>query len=133
MRSMLNTLAPIATMGMNSETWLATTDATAMLEHQFGMRSPDSVLPEPRPVWLYLLACARRAWHRLPWAMQMLVEVAELLPDRHPIDARLKSAATAAAEELINNEDPREALAEAEQTLSLAGRNRPYKATDVVP
>ena len=130
---MTNTLAPIATMGMNAETWQTTTDATGMLEHLFGMRSPDSVLPEPRPVWLYLLACARRAWPQLPWVMRMLVEVAELLPDRHPIDGRLKSAATAAAESLIGNEDPDEALAEAEQTLSLAGRSRPYTVNEVIP
>jgi hypothetical protein len=118
---------------MNAETWPTTTDAVAMLEYLFGMRSPDSVLPDQRPVWLYLHTCARRAWDRLPWVMRALVEVAELLPDRHPVDARLKSAAVTAAEEMYQNSDPDEAIAEAEQAFSLAGRTRPPDAPPLVP
>ncbi len=111
---------------MDEQDWETTDNALAMLEHLFGMRSPDSLLPEPpRSIWLYLLACSRKAWNRLPWVMRVLVEVAEQLPDRNPVDERLKSSAKAAAEELINNPDPDDAALEAERWLALADRLPP--------
>jgi hypothetical protein len=126
-------IAPIATAQMTAETWQTTNDAVAMLEHRLCMRSPDSGYADPRPAWLYLLACSRRAWPRLPWLMRMLVEVAELFPDQHPVETSLRTAATNAAASLLSFEDPDEALAEAEGNFSTTGRSRPHGTSQLVP
>lgn len=105
--------------------WATTGDPVSLLEHRFGMRSPDSTVTDTRQVRLYFLACARRAWDQLPWSCRTLVEVAERLADGKPVDQLLRSAAQAAAEELVNNTDGPDARSEAENLLEMAGLNRP--------
>jgi hypothetical protein len=110
---------------MTEAEWFATNDPSALLGHRFGMRSPDSDPSDSRQLRYYFVACCRCAWDRLPWACRELVGVASKLGDGHPLDERLKSAATAAAEELIHNLDPADALIQAEGFLALANCARP--------
>jgi hypothetical protein len=110
---------------MDEPTWLACPDPLALLDHCFGGHSPDSTVTDTRRVQLYFLGCCRRGWGHLPWVGRALVEVAESLPDGQSVDPRLLSAAQAAAEELVNNPDPDDALAEAERYLEMGGPARP--------
>src|SRR5262245_27794697 len=113
--------------------WFATGDPLAMLARIYPMRSPDSRDPQDRRSRLYLLACARRAWDRLPWVCRTLVEVGEMNADGQPVDARLQSAARAAADKLTDSASPAEVLAEAEEYLALGGRERSAGEVSPVP
>jgi hypothetical protein len=87
---------------MNEELWRTTDDPFVLLGHLYPMTGVDSARPQDRESRLYLLACARRAWDRLPWACRSLVEIAERLVDRWKADRELRRVVYSMAEGLVN-------------------------------
>jgi hypothetical protein len=87
---------------MNERDWFTATDPLAMLEYLFPVRGMDSTEPQRRPSRLYLLACARRAWDRLPGVCRAVVAVAERVFYKRTADNRLREAVYPLAEELVN-------------------------------
>jgi hypothetical protein len=77
---------------MTEHDWATGADALAMLDHLFPVRGLDSVEPQSRQSRLYLIACARTAWDRLPGVCRAVVGAAERIylgrdPDRELRDA----------------------------------------------
>jgi hypothetical protein len=87
---------------MNEELWRTADDPFVLLGHLFPMTGVDSARPQDRESRLYLLACARRAWDRLPWACRALVEIAERLIDRWKAEREFRRVAYGLAEGLVN-------------------------------
>src|SRR5262245_51399190 len=87
---------------MTERDWFTTTDPLAMLDHLFPIRGMDSIEPQQRPSRLYLLGCARRAWHRLPGVCRAIVAAAERVYRVRQTDHPLHEAVYALAEELVN-------------------------------
>jgi hypothetical protein len=113
---------------MTETDWQTTADPLALLGHLFPDRGHDSTEPAPRKLRLYYVACARRAWDRLPPVCRELVEFAEERADGRTADAKLRHAVYEVADRLVGScrEEPAvvaEALADArEQLAALFGR-----------
>lgn len=110
---------------MTEAEWIATNDPFELIDHRFGMRSPDSVTSDVRQLQLYFLACAQRTADRLPWIGRELLAAAEQQAAGNALDPLGKSAVRAAAEELVHNTDFADAIQQAEHYYALSGRIRP--------
>ena len=97
--------------------WDAARDPFDLLDHHFPMRGLDSTVRQTRASRLYLIACARAVWERLPWCGQALIAYAERLVDGVPIDAKLRESVRELAEEFTNCLGESEDLAEFEIRL----------------
>jgi hypothetical protein len=118
---------------MNDELWRTTDDPFVLLGHLFPMTGVDSARPQDRESRLYLLACARRAWDRLPWPCRVLVETAERLADRWTEERKFRRVMYTMAEELVNRRatDPEgmaEVVAGLEAGLARLALRRPLAA-----
>lgn len=82
--------------------WLNCDDAVALLEHLYPQRGLDSVEPQTRSSRLYLLACARRGWDRLPGVCRALVAAAERVFLARPTNDTLRNRVYSLAEELTH-------------------------------
>jgi hypothetical protein len=107
---------------MDEQFWESETDPLPMLDRLYPIHSEDSSPPPDRKSRLYYVACARRVWHRLPWACRELVEIAEDAADRRKDDRRMRNLVFDVAEELVGScgSDPElvaEILEEAELRL----------------
>ncbi len=87
---------------MNERTWLTTSDALAMLAARHPTRSHGSTEPQSRRARMYLLACARRAWSRLPGVCRALVALAEAYADAPGKLEPLRAAVAPVAEGLLH-------------------------------
>jgi len=87
---------------MDEQTWLTTIDARAMLAARHPARSHGSADPQTRRPRMYLLACARRAWGRLPAVCRALVALAETYADAPDQLEPLRAAVAPVAEGLLH-------------------------------
>jgi hypothetical protein len=72
--------------------WFACDDPLELLKALHPPRTLGSVQPQTRASRAYLIACARRQWHRLPTAARVLVALAELFAADPRKADRLRSA-----------------------------------------
>ena len=86
---------------MDETTWLGETDPLRLLAARYPMRGHDSTLPQPRQSRLYLLACARRQWARLPTVLRAVVWLGEEYADAPRKHERIHSAVAPLAERLM--------------------------------
>lgn len=98
--------------------WREGTDPLALLDDLYPQRTPGSVQPQDRKCRLYLIACARRQWHRLPGVCRGLVDLAEHYAERPRERERLRVALALVAEQLLHSEGAEHDLAEAAKDLS---------------
>lgn len=111
---------------MTESGWQRSTDPLALLRHLFPVRSEGSVEPQPRKSRLFLAACARRQWDRLPGPCRVLVGEAERLADGLIADPARRDALYAVAEGLTRQfDDPEAAAREAERALTALGLPTP--------
>jgi hypothetical protein len=82
--------------------WLTGTDALTLLDHLYPVRGLDSVEPQSRASRLYLLACARRGWGRLPGVCRAVAAVGERVYHNRVTDRRLRNEVYPLAEELTH-------------------------------
>src|SRR4051812_20362838 len=95
-----------------SETlWDKGNDPLVLLEDLYPTRTSGSAQPQDRKCRLYLLACARRQWNRLPGVSRGLVELAEHFADGPREREPLRAALAPIAEMLMNSEGGEEDLA----------------------
>ncbi|HEY1190259.1 MAG TPA: hypothetical protein VGE74_21680 [Gemmata sp.] len=94
--------------------WDEENDPLVLLEDLYPTRTPGSTQPQERKCRLYLLACARRQWHRLPGVCRGLVELAEHVADRPRERESLRVALEPIAEQLMHSDG-------AEDDLTTAG------------
>ena len=88
---------------MDEATWRTTDDALAMLAHLFPGDSLGSVEPQPRQSRLYLIACARRSWDRLPGVCRAMVKLAErVYGGRAANDRETRAESYSLAESLVH-------------------------------
>lgn len=87
---------------MTERDWLIGTDALALLDHLHPVRGLDSVEPQSRQSRLYLIACARHAWDRLPGVCRAVVSLSEQIYSRRLPDRVLREQAYPIAEELTH-------------------------------
>jgi hypothetical protein len=88
---------------MDEVTWRTTDDALAMLAHLFPGDSLGSVEPQQRQSRLYLIACARRSWDRLPGVCREMVKLAEqVYGTRVPPDRDVRARSYLLAESLVH-------------------------------
>jgi hypothetical protein len=74
---------------MTDRDWLTSGDPLAMLKARFPVRSHDSTEPQPRYSRLYLIACARAVWDRLPPVCRAITMLAEKVYGGRRTDRRL--------------------------------------------
>lgn len=87
---------------MSPHEWPVTTDTLAMLNFLFPQRGLDSDLPQPRESRLYLIACGRRAWNRLPGVCRIAVTLAERVYAGRSCDRRLYEQVYGIVEQLVH-------------------------------
>jgi len=105
---------------MNESTWLRETDPLRLLAARYPMRGHDSTQPQPRQSRMYLLACARKQWRRLPGVCRALVAVAEVYSDAPHQYGDARAAAAGVAVDLMNSLGTADDLTAAEIDLSFA-------------
>jgi hypothetical protein len=121
---------------MDERTWLAATDAYSMLDELFPNAGVESVEPQPRQSRLYLIACARRAWDRLPGVCRAVVALAEQVYGERVIDKSLRDAVYPHAENLTHCRGEAGEANEIGRSLVDAGhaiRSAVVMSTDVDP
>jgi hypothetical protein len=118
---------------MNEATWLAVNDAVALLGELYPLHSHHSGKPQDRKSRMYLLACARRQWPRLPAACRAVVELAERFTDDPRGAAELGKAVAPVAERLFNSEGEPDDLEEAAAALAALGHPVPADAATQKP
>lgn len=106
---------------MTEADWLNCDDAVALLEHLYPQRGLDSVEPQTRSSRLYLLACARRAWGRLPGVCRALVVAAERVFLARPTNDALRREVYPLAEGLTHLRGEAEDLNEIGRALVSMG------------
>jgi hypothetical protein len=98
---------------MNETLWFTGTDPLALLDALYPMRSLGSEPPQARASRLYLLACARKQWDRLPGVCRALVTLAEVFADAPREQSRLRGQVAPVAERLMQSDGEPEDLHEA--------------------
>jgi hypothetical protein len=106
---------------MNECTWLTSDDPVKMLAAMYPMRGMDSMPPQTRKCRLYLLACARGQWKRLPPVCRKLVELAEQYADSLPDEQPLWQVLGRVAEQLMHSGGTPDDLADAIAALAALG------------
>ncbi|HEX4609174.1 MAG TPA: hypothetical protein VH092_13295 [Urbifossiella sp.] len=97
-------------MPADAATWDATPDPLVLLDLLFPTRGHDSTPVQCRESKLYLSACARRAWDRLPGVCRAVAWVGERMAARSRVSSAERDAARAAAEELFHGRGSPEAV-----------------------
>src|SRR5262245_36925576 len=87
---------------MTEHEWLTGNDPLILLDHLYPQRGLDSIEPQSRQSRLYLLACARRSWDRLPGVCRAVIAAAERIYQGRLTDNRLRSDVYPVAEELVH-------------------------------
>jgi hypothetical protein len=87
---------------MNEELWLTGTDPLDLLNELYPVHTLGSERPQSRQSRMYLLACARREWVRLPGVCRTLVALAEVYADAPRANEALRADAEPVAETLMN-------------------------------
>ena len=103
---------------MNEALWLTETDPLVLLDELYSMHTLGSERPQSRPSRMYLLACARREWDRLPGACRTLVALAEVYADAPRANEPVRATAEPVAETLMNSDGTRDDLLAAEAELA---------------
>ena len=88
---------------MNERLWLTGTDPLELLADLYPMSTLGSERPQARQSRMYLLACARRAWGRLPGVCRALVALAEVYTDSPGDNEWLRARLAPVAEQLIHS------------------------------
>jgi hypothetical protein len=101
--------------------WLSSDDPLELLKALHPLRTLGSVQPQTRPSRLYLIACARRQWGRLPHACRVLVNLAESAAESPRRREPLRAAVAAVALELMHSDADPEDFTWAESALAEAG------------
>ncbi len=97
---------------MNERLWLTGTDPLELLAELYPMSTLGSERPQARQSRMYLLACARRVWGRLPGVCRALVALAEVYTDSPGEKWWLRTRAASVAEQLMHSEgEPSDLLA----------------------
>jgi hypothetical protein len=104
---------------MDERLWLTGTDPFALLADLHPTRTLGSVRPQTRQSRMYLLACARRRWERLPGVCRALVALAEVYADSPRQEEWLRADLAPIAERLMHSDGEARDLLEAEIDLSL--------------
>jgi hypothetical protein len=123
-------------MTEDEDRWLNGTDPLALLHARHPMHTLGSVEPQRRQSRMYLLACARRAWARLPAVCRALVELAEWCADARDGGPLFQEAALIAARLLTADGEPGElgeAAAELNRHLEAHGRTVPAPSAAPIP
>jgi hypothetical protein len=102
---------------MNERDWEAACDPLELLNELFPMRGLDSTESQSRASKLYLIACARRIWPRLPWCGRQVIEFAERLVEKAILDKEVRAAVREIAEEFTHCRGDAEDLANLEKKL----------------
>jgi hypothetical protein len=90
-------------MTRDERDWLTGTDPIALLNSRHPVHTLGSVEPQTRRSRMYLIACARRAWERLPGVCRALVELAEAHADDPRGRRYLRTDVAPVAERLMNS------------------------------
>lgn len=91
---------------MNAQSWLTCTDPLRMLADRYPMRGHDSTQPQARQSRLYLLACARKHWARLPSVFRAMVWLGEVHADDPRAGQQIHTAVTPLTERLMASGTP---------------------------
>ncbi len=89
---------------MNEHLWLTETDPLVLLNDLYPLSTLDSGQPQTRACRLYLLACARRQWDRLPGVCRVLVELGEQYVEAPRERVKLWTVGGRIAEELLHSD-----------------------------
>src|SRR5262245_29248679 len=103
---------------MDEQLWQTGTDPYTLLNGLYPIRTHDSNQPQSRQCRLYLLACARREWRRLPRVCRALVVAGEVFADAPTAEERLRAGIEPVAERLMNTDGKPDELREAESALA---------------
>jgi hypothetical protein len=112
--------------------WLTGTDPLALLNELYPMRSLGSVQPQTRPSRMYLLACARAQWTRLPNVFRALVALAEVYADSPRDQEWLRVAIAPIAAQLMHSDGEESDLIKAETDLSLLSAHGGESPVDIL-
>jgi hypothetical protein len=107
---------------MNEKVWLTEPDPLALLAELYPMGTHGSERPQSRRCRMYLLACARRQWYRLPGVCRAIVSLGETYADAPNQRERLRAAVALVAEQLMHSEGEPADLLGARAELLAAGR-----------
>jgi hypothetical protein len=88
---------------MQEDYWFACDDPLELLESLHPPRTLGSVEPQTHASRAYLIACARRQWHRLPAVGRILVALAEMAVESSQKRKRLRPAVAPIAEKLVQS------------------------------
>jgi hypothetical protein len=97
--------------------WLNGTDPLVLLRARHPVHTHESTEPQTRQSRMYLLACARRVWARLPGVCRALVELAEGYADTRRGESPPEEVALLAAR-LMNCDGAADDLSDAEAELN---------------
>jgi hypothetical protein len=97
--------------------WLTSNDPIAAVRARYPLQSLSSAEPQGRKSRMYLVACARCVWDRLPGACRALVELAELIATDPRGHRGLRGRCQPIAERLMNSDGEREDLIDAVRQL----------------
>jgi len=86
------------------ELWQTSDNPLALLRSLHPLRTLGSVRPQTRQARLYLLACARRQWERLPHVCRILVGLAETIAESPIRHEPLRACVVAIAEDLMHSD-----------------------------
>jgi hypothetical protein len=104
-----------------------------MLDVVYPVRSPDSVEEQSRRSRLYLLACGRAAWDRLPPVCRAVVAAGERVYHRREADAAFRRAVRGHAELLVHCRGAAADVNAVARKLARLGLVAPCGAADVPP
>lgn len=105
--------------------WREGSDPFALLDSLYPPRTLGSERPQDRKCRLYLCACARRQWYRLPGACRALVEVAEYVAESPREREPLRAKFAPHAERLMHSEGTRAEMLDARGELRALLRTVP--------
>ncbi len=111
---------PLRDSRMDEALWLAGTDPHALLDALHPMRTLGSDQPQTRASRMYLLACARRQWSRLPGVCRAIVALAEVYADAPREEKWLRGEVAPIAERLMQSNGEASDLHEAVIELAIA-------------
>jgi serine/threonine protein kinase len=119
----------IGALGPNGQIF---TDPLALLAELHPARTMGSVRPQTRKSRMYLLACARRQWRRLPDVGRAIVALGEVYADTPRKKDWLLTTVGAITERLMNSDGTPGDLIEAQTELMLVLRERGDAPSDIL-
>ena len=104
---------------MTAREWDDEQDPIVLLDILYPMRGLDSTEQQTRASRMYLLACGRRAWERLPMVSRVILEMAEPIAERETVEEAVRDAVRQLAENLTHCRGEEDELRELERRLKL--------------